>query len=388
MTSSTSFTNKVRTIVALAAVCLLSGCFHLNETERVRSAGNGQPLRIAVFPVDNLSGAFAPLKEVRHAWTGKVRKLGFELLDDEMMEQILAKHRIRYTGGVDTLTARAFREEGGVEAILVTSLEFYSDTFPPKVALLSRLVTTEERPRIKWMDAVAVSGDDAPGVLGLGILNDIGRVQGVALQRLTDSLALWADRGTSPCDPAPSARKYQPKLVSKPRPIEGARKIAVAVVPFYNTSTRRSAGQLSQLHFLRQLACLPNVEAVEPGLLREKMLAIRMVMREGVSTRDVDVLSYVVGADYVLSGTVFDYLDPVGGTGAPRVDITSVLTDKADRKLVFASKSYANGNDDVFFYDVGLEKNAGNLADKMTSSVVQKMELRAGGVKSDKPEPR
>ena len=68
---------------------------------------------------------------------------------------------------------------------------------------------------------------------------------------------------------------------------------------------------------------MKNVEAVEPGLVREKMLGIRMIMREGVSVRDVDVLTYILEADFVLSGALFDYQDSQGGAGTPKLDFSA-----------------------------------------------------------------
>ena len=124
---------------------------------------------------------------------------------------------------MDTTTARAFREEAGVDAIFITSLEFYNETAPPKFALVSRLVTTGERPRILWMECVGVAGDDSPGILGLGLISDFRELQDKALQRLADSLLLWLDDNKRLCAAGSAARKFRPKELYNDSPIFSAR---------------------------------------------------------------------------------------------------------------------------------------------------------------------
>jgi hypothetical protein len=164
-----------------------------------------------------------------------------------------------------------------------------------------------------------------------------------------------------------------PKAYYSASPIAPAKRTSIAVVPLYNESSRKRAGEIEQLHFIRQLICTPNIDPVEPGIVREKMLSIRMIMREGVSIRDVDVLTYILDVDFVLSGMVFDYQDPRGGAGTPKIDFSALLITRSERKVVWLSKSYNSGDDGVFFYDVGRENNANVMADKMVRKVVEIM---------------
>jgi hypothetical protein len=314
-----------------------------------------------------------PVKDIRKAWVKKLEGTGLNIIDDDMLEYTLTKHRIRFMGGVDTATARAFREEAKADAIFITSLESYSENFPPKIAVISRLVTTEERPRILWMESVGMAGDDSPGILGLGIIRDFPALQDKALQRLADSLKIWLNNKEIVCDASSEESKYRPKTYFSASPIVSGKKTSIAVVPLYNESIRKRAGEIEQLHFIRQLSCTPNIEPIEPGIVREKMLGIRMIMREGVSIRDVDVLTYILEADFVLSGMVFDYQDPQGGAGTPKIDFSALLINRSERKVVWLSKSYNKGDDGVFFYDVGRENNANVMANKMVRNIVRIM---------------
>jgi hypothetical protein len=223
------------------------------------------------------------------------------------------------------------------------------------------------------MESVGMSGDDSPGILGLGLVSDFRILQDRALQRLADSFAPWFNDNVLLCDIRNAESKYLPKEVFSAAPIAAAKKTSIAVVPLFNETLRRRGGEITQLHFIRQLKCKENIEPVEPGLIREKMLGIRMIMKEGVSIRDVDVLTYVLDSDYVLSGTLLDYQDPQGGGGTPKIDYSALLITKGDRRVVWLSKSYNKGDDGVYFYDVGRENNANVMAEKMANCVVQRM---------------
>jgi hypothetical protein len=193
------------------------------------------------------------------------------------------------------------------------------------------------------------------------------------LQRLADLLKIWLSNNKSTCDVSSDQKKYRPKIYYSASPIAPEKKTSIAVVPLYNESIRKRAGEIEQLHFIKQLICTPNIDPVEPGIVREKMLGIRMIMREGVSIRDIDVLTYILDADFVLSGTVFDYQDPQGGAGTPKIDLSALLINRGERKVVWLSKSYNKGDDGVFFYDMGRQNNANVMAEDMVHSVVQIM---------------
>lgn len=362
-------------IICAVAVLCLAGCAHNQEkgVQAAQSPPQNRDFRVIVFPVDNLTGSFVPVKEVRRAWMRKLAGLGLHIIDDAVLEKTLTKNRIRFIGGVDTATAKAFREEAGADAIFITSLEAYNESYPPKIALISRLVTTGEKPRILWMESVGLSGDDSPGILGLGLVSDFRTLEEMALQRLADSFAPWFRDNVLLCDIRKAEAKYRPKTFYSAAPIAAAKKSSIAVVPLYNETLRKRAGEITQLHFIRQLKCTENIDPVEPGLIREKMLGIRMIMKEGVSIRDVDVLTYVLDSDYVLSGTLLDYQDPQGGGGTPKIDYSALLITRGDRKVVWLSKSYNKGDDGVYFYDVGRENNANVMAEKMANCVVQRM---------------
>ena len=156
MSSSTSFLSKVVLVFILGFVSFLTPA-GAKEVRKEDSVLPKESIRIAVFPVENLSGTPAPSKEIRQIVIEKFRANRFDVLDDGTLELFMAKHRIRYTGGIDREIAKAFKQEVGTDGVLMTTLELYDDTHPPKISLIARLVSTGENPSILWMDGVGLA---------------------------------------------------------------------------------------------------------------------------------------------------------------------------------------------------------------------------------------
>ena len=221
----------------------------------------------------------------------------------------MARHRVRYTAGIDEETARALKEETGVEGVLLTSVELYSEGVVPKIALTSRLVSTGDAPAILWVDGVGMAGDDHPGILNLGLINDPRVLVRKALGMVGKSLAERMARQEGRRETEKAERKFRPKIAYRSPDLEGERKYTVAIVPFFNKSERKNAGDVLVLQFVRALHRLGNFEVIEPGLVRKAFLNLRIIMDEGVSLEDAQALFAVLGADLVLAGEVLDYQD-------------------------------------------------------------------------------
>lgn len=355
--------------------------------------------RIAVFPIENLSGAPAPFKDLRLSMTRKMKQHGMDLLGDEELDRFMEKNRVRYIGGLSGPTAEAFRKEADTDAVLITSLERYDETFPAKISLLCRLVSTGEHPSILWMDRVGISGYDSPGILGFGIIEDPSVLTDKALTLLTDSLAGYLSAAEKKGGGVAAGRKSQPEGLSR-SPVTGYfypggaaggqgsfsprveyrslvirpdKRYRVAVLPFQDLSTRKNAGEIVALEFVGQLSKLGNVSVVEPGVIREEMLNKRIIMSGGVSLADVDLLSDYPEVDLIVSGTVFDYQDYIGFGGKPKVDFSAQVIDRKSKQLVWASESRNEGDDGVLFFDLGRINTANAMAAVMVGHTVGQM---------------
>ena len=123
------------------------------------------------------------------------------------------------------------------------------------------------------------------------------------------------------------------------------------------------------LQFVRALHGLQNFEVIEPGLVREAFLNLRIIMDEGVSLEDAQALFAVSGADLVLGGEVLDYQDYEGPVGTAKVNFSVQLIERENRMVVWSSESYNQGDDGVFFFDLGKVNTAHAMAIRMAESI-------------------
>lgn len=333
------------------------------------------PFRVVVLPVENLSGTPAPMKEIRLSLAEGLKRRGFAVLAERELNSFMARHRMRYTGGINKEQAQAFLRETGAEAVLIFSLEHLSDGPPPKISFFARLVSTGEQATILWTKSVGMSGDDHPGILGIGLILTSEEIRRKAVGSALDSLAQSVPAGmTRVAVRSVSGGKFRPKKYYRLKGLKfgGDRPVTVAVVPFLNISMRKYAGSLMELHFVSRLAQVENVRVIEPGVMREVLLQQRVIMQEGVSGPQADLLFSMLDVDFLITGSVAEYQDAVL-PGGSKVGFSVLAFDGKSRQVVWSSRSDNRGNDGVFFFNLGEVETAAEMASRMVWSVVERM---------------
>lgn len=347
----------------------LAGCFRgLGPADGPPSG----PPRIAVFPAENLSGKPAP--DIRLLLVERLKAQGLGVLDDAVLERLVTKHRVRYMGGLEPGFATALKQEAGLEAIVIPSLEVYDDTAGfPRAAVFARLVSTGEAPEVLWVDGKGAAGDDAPGLLGIGMIEDPRELLTGAVDSVARSLARYlAEPGGRKTERAP-ARKFRPKIVYRSEALDAKQRYSVAVMPFFNKTGRPYAGEIIGLHMMRNLMRAENLAIVEPGIVRQELLRFRIIMNDGVSLADTETILNAVNADLVLNGEVLEYRDPLGPSGAPKVDFAVVFIERKTRRILYSSYSNNAGDDGVFFFDWGRVNTAHAMASQMAQAIAERM---------------
>ena len=230
----------------------------------------GMKSLIAVMPVENLTGMPVPVDAVRRSLVQSMKRKGLNILGDDDLETFLERHRIRYSGGLNRDMGKALLEETGTNAVMFASLELFDESNPPKAALAARLVSTHGNADILWMEGVGMAGNDTPGFLLLGLIDDPGMIWENAKGRVLDSLTEYLS-GETPRDARRVEKKFAPKSFHgvPPKIPAGKETVSVAVLPFRNDSTRRNAGEILALHFTRELSKTGNLDVVESGEVRQ-----------------------------------------------------------------------------------------------------------------------
>jgi len=360
-----SINSSTKKLVAAFAFLALVGCSSAPKIETVEPPAAPPGMRIAVFPMHNLTGRGAPFKKVRLAIIALLKKRGFEVLPENRLEAFMARHRIRYIGGVDEATAGALRDEENVRAVLVLGLESYMGGNPPKIALMARLVSAETPPKVLWSEGVGISGNDAPGFFGVGLVTNANVLTARATTQVADSLARFA-AGIDASGEVNGGlkgkferRQFQPRTTYRseaghPEPYK------VAIVPFFNRSARKNAGEIMALHFMNELKNM-GYEVVEPGAVRDQLLKFRIIMDQGINLPQTDILLEMVDADMVITGRVIEYSEG----GIPKVDFSAMGIERKSREIAWALLSQNKGDDAETLFQMGKINTAHALASKM-----------------------
>lgn len=378
----TDFLNRIAFLLILGLLFFPS----LAKSEEIKKENPAvieERIRIAVFPVENLSGTVAPIKEIRQMSIEKLGSKGVDVLDEETLEKFMVKHRIRYTGGISTEIAKAFKQEVNVSGVLITSLELYSDANPPKISLISRLVSTGESPSILWMDGVGLAGDDSRGLLDLGLIEDPKVLLDKGMKVMFDSMDRYFSK-RSEGGGSSARRKFRPQISYQSPSLDPKRKYTVAIAPFFNYSLRKYAGDILVLHFAKELKRFDRFEVVEMGVVRQAFLEMRIILDQGVSLANADSIAGLLNADLILAGDVTDYEDYQGVWGKPKVSFSAQLIERKSREVVWSSNSYNEGDEGVFFFDLGRVNTASVMVSQMVRWIGRTISQDNGRVQGSK----
>lgn len=319
---------------------------------------------VAVFPVENLSGRAIPAAEVRQFLIDRFVGQGVSVLDDQALDAFIARHRVRYGAGIDPVTADLLKQETGAEGVVIASVETSSSDAPAKVAMFVRLISIQAAPVVVWAEDEGVAGDDAPGLFDLGLVNDYPAVLKRALDRLGRSLVSFLETG-QPRTGLKRAAKFRPKSSYRALALEPGRPYSVAVVPFFNLSDRRNAGEILALLFIRHLAAFPQFRVLDTGVARRQLLDARIIMDGGLSISDAEMVASLIEADFVLAGRVLRYEDYDGPGGRTGVEFSTVLIERESRRVVWSSDSYNEGTDGLGLFERGRSRTAHAMATQM-----------------------
>ncbi len=226
------------------------------------------------------------------------------------------------------------------------------------------------------MDTVARSGDEAPGLLRLGIEERIevirSRVVGELARGLRGYLA-----GAPPAGRCRIDARHGPKVRFRSAALDGEEKRTVAVVPFLDLTKRRGAGDAVSTEFVRQLVASGRFRVLEPGVVRDYLLRARVMMPGGVSLETVRLIVGELGAQLVLSGMVLDFDEDVSMQG-PSIRFSATMIDAGTSEVIWSSRSANRGDDGVFLFGLGRVRTAPELACRMVASTVDQLG-RPGG---------
>lgn len=308
---------------------------------------------VAILPVYNLGSTPVPTGMLLNSIEQQMRRIGFEPLSAERLEDFMAEYRWRHTAYLPEAMAAGLREQLQVDAVLLTGVLAYQETAPPQLSLVARLVGTGVDLPIIWADGIAPHGDANPGFLGLGRITGIEPLQNEAVRSLLD------------------------KMVTRLQTEEhnlSRESVTVALFPFYNHTEQDRGGETLAAQMLISLIKQPGIRVLEPGLVRDRLLHYRIIAPYGPSEADLSLLQTRLDADLLISGSLTHYhqstLDPV--RIPPETGFSIKVIDLQTQEQVAQDSVFGKGDDRVYFYDFLRIWTAYDLTDHLLNKMLRR----------------
>lgn len=341
----TSRNDRVRLVYV---VILLTLCTLLFAVCPVHAEQKDVKEIIAVFPFENFSEDKNAAAIVMPAVKLRLEAKGFEVLDEEKLNNFLLRERIRSTGYVSREIAGGLGEELNVKAVLVGSVNSFFAGDEPRIGLSARLVSCSDG-SILWADHASASGDDFTTILGLGRVTAMDKLSSSAVDQLLGSFR------TAPPD----------------KEIESTYRIAV--MPFQNSSKVKDAGLIATYLFIVELFKSKKFIPVEYGEVRRLVVDLRVREKGELDFRRTEKISESSGVDGILVGTVDVYKEKEG-TAPPEAEISARLIDARKDKILWSDSFESRGDSDIVMLDWGRINTAENVAYKVVSKLLKRMD--------------
>lgn len=132
---------------------------------------------VGIHTVENESINFTGL------FTDNLLKRGFSVVPHRDVDAFLVGNRIRRTDFLDRATIREMGAQMHADALMVGSVEVFSGGNNPKVAMSVSLIDCVDSSLI-WANSVSYTGEDFSGILGIGKIDSMQRLAGVAVADL------------------------------------------------------------------------------------------------------------------------------------------------------------------------------------------------------------
>jgi TolB-like protein len=353
---------------------LLAGTV-LAEPGELRSPDTAaaEPLRVAVLPFVNLSGAERAPAEISTGFERRLAARGYSVVAGPEVEAFLAADRVRYLDSLAGQVRQDLMTKLSASAVVYGTVYTFVEEQNAIVGISARMLRRDGS--LAWAGVAGLSSEDTEGALGLHRIASVSRLAEKALDRLVRDLpAAGSTAGLAAARARPL--DVPPPLTFRSPALEPGRAHTVCVLPLENrTSARLAARAVAELLALR-LAASQSFTVVEQGDLRA---ALPVSGVHGLRTGDpaeLQKLSNAVGTSLFLRGTVYVFKDSASGNSAvtPELELDLALTDAAAGRILWTSRIARRGRDYEGLLEQGAITNIVTLTDQAVAEMIRAAE--------------
>jgi len=279
----------------------------------------------------------------------RIESKGFELVNEDSLNNFLCKERVRSTGYISREIAQKIKKEFNVEGVLIGSITSYYPLKNPQVGLLARFIDPTSGV-ILWANQASATGEDFTTILGLGTIKSMEKLILDVVDRLLNSFSVTP--------------VYKEKEQTH----------RVAVMPFQNKSGRHDAGLVVTYMFLCDLLKQGGFEPVDYGDIRRLVVDLRVRSRGEVDYRSIESFSEGLDVDGILVGTVELYSDGLDTSSPHEVTISARLINARKEKILWSDSVQVKGDQDIIVLDWGRIRAVDSVAYEAVKKLTRKME--------------
>ncbi len=309
---------------------------------------------IAVLPFANYSGN-ADAQQVGDSLILRfLNEQGWTVIPRDSLRQILRKHRIRAKNGISAEQVAVISAELSVDCLLIGSFDIYDDKEIPETAVSFRIIDCENQ-RLIAAASSAASGEDYAGLFGMGRITSI-----IDLNRKVITRA-FADLNPTRI----MSLKADPDILSAKR---------IAVVPFDNFSPDRNAGDIISSILISELI-RAGWDVILPGDIFQLSRSQNRVTRGEIDLDLMRGLAEKLKADYVITGSVFDFASGTAGVdgSTPKIELNGRLIDSRTGRILSIAEIGSRGTDSELLFRSGTCYSLGKLAQKNIRNLRKKI---------------
>lgn len=143
----------------------------------------------------------------------------------------------------------------------------------------------------------------------------------------------------------------------------------VAVIPFYNNTTAKTAGKVVTNCFVEELLNSKDIEVEFPGNVRKLLVEERIIIRKGIGSGQIRLIGKRLNVDAVIIGRVTEYGGD-DGSGSPVVSVNARIIHTDTSSILWMGQNKRTGDDYIKVFDIGRIDSAPKLARNVVRELI------------------
>jgi len=145
----------------------------------------------------------------------------------------------------------------------------------------------------------------------------------------------------------------------------------IAVLPFYNRSTMKTAGEIVTKAFIEELYDSGKFEIEFPGNVKKFIVGERIIIRKGIGADHIKLVGERLNVDAVIIGCVKKY-ESEGKENAqiPVISVDARMIHADSCSILWIGDNYRRGDDYETFFGIGRIRSLADLSREVVKELI------------------